>query len=278
MSCSGLFCSSASCGGRAADAVARVGEHEEEAAAHRANHEREALHHLVHLLPVAGEEAPGDPVVGERDGHEHERRHDGVQHVDEAEPELVLPGHLHDEPRPEQRQHPRRDEAVVHPAVGRAEAVGEVERKQEAAQSARRALSMATLTAKQEPSQEAAGRSISKVRSVPVGRKLASMDVLERVLWTPLATARRFLPLPRGEPWGEHAGEVRFRGAPSRISTDKSPAFLSMDSWSEYVRGTIFCSVRTHSGESFPKVVGFLVLYRGTVCARLRTLDDFEFE
>jgi len=35
------------------------------------------------------------------------------------------------------------------------------------------------------------GRTISKVRRVPVGRKWASMEVFERVLWTPFATAAR---------------------------------------------------------------------------------------
>jgi len=55
---------------QATDAVAGVGEHQEEAAAHGAHHERAALHRLVHLLAVPGDEAPGDPVVGERDGRE----------------------------------------------------------------------------------------------------------------------------------------------------------------------------------------------------------------
>lgn len=39
-----------------------------------------------------------------------------------------------------------------------------------------------------------AGRTISKVSRVPVGRKLTSMEVFEMVFWTPLATARRLRP------------------------------------------------------------------------------------
>lgn len=38
------------------------------------------------------------------------------------------------------------------------------------------------------------GSTISNVRSVPVGRKLTSMEVLESVFCTPFATARLFRP------------------------------------------------------------------------------------
>lgn len=113
--------------GHAPDAVARVGEDEEEGAADDADHQREGLHDLVHLLGVLREEAVGDSVVRQRDGREHHHCHQRVHQVDEPHPVPLLLGHLHPEAGLEHGEAARRDEAVVELPVGGAEAVGEVE-------------------------------------------------------------------------------------------------------------------------------------------------------
>lgn len=72
---------------------------------------------------------------------------------------------------------------------------------------------MRVLTGEHDPSPEAEGRRSSNVRRVPVGRKLTSIEVLERVFCMPFATALLFRPLSppacggdeeeRGEPGQE---------------------------------------------------------------------------
>lgn len=54
-------------------------------------------------------------------------------------------------------------------------------KKQETAQRPRRTRIMMVLTGEHDPSPETDGRIISKVRRVPVGRKLASIEVFDSV-------------------------------------------------------------------------------------------------
>lgn len=69
------------------------------------------------------------------------------------------------------------------------------------------------LTGEQSPAPETDGRSISKVRRVPVGRKLTSMEVFERVFCTPFATARLLRPFSWGVlAWGGEEEEEGFCG------------------------------------------------------------------
>lgn len=73
--------------GHAANAITCVGEDEEQSTANDPNHQRETLHYLVQLLSMSGEQAVGDAVVGKRDGHENQHRHERVDEV--GEPNLV---------------------------------------------------------------------------------------------------------------------------------------------------------------------------------------------
>lgn len=54
------------------------------------------------------------------------------------------------------------------------------------------------------------GRIISNVRSVPVGRKLTSMEVFVSVFWTPFANARHFPPPSEA---GESPGLMTWGGS-----------------------------------------------------------------
>ena len=78
-------------------------------------------------------------------------------------------------------------------------------KKQDRQHSPSRMFIIRMLTEEHSPFRYMEGRTISKERRVPVGRKLTSMEVLESVLWTPFATARLLRPVS-GAGRGEEGG------------------------------------------------------------------------
>lgn len=84
-------------------------------------------------------------------------------------------------------------------------------KKQEMAQRPRRTWIIVVLAGEHDPSPETDGRSISKVRRVPVGRKLTSIEVSESVFCKLFATTFHFRPVAgvgRGEEGYKHGSSA----------------------------------------------------------------------